>query len=91
MIVISLADKRTKDNPKALIIDTTMFRSSPSFIVGSVIIIGILAALIHSVLVKRVLIEIFQNGFKKVFLSAKNQFYECCRFFQRRDQSITKY
>ena len=45
MIIISLADKKTKDNPKALIIDTTMFRSSPSFIVGSVIIIGILSAL----------------------------------------------
>ena len=45
MIIVSLADKKTKDNPKALIIDTTMFRSSPSFIVGSVIIIGILSAL----------------------------------------------
>jgi len=45
MIIVSLADKKTNDNPKALIIDTTMFRSSPSFIVGSVIIIGILSAL----------------------------------------------
>jgi SSS family solute:Na+ symporter len=45
MILISLSDKKTKNNPKALIIDTTLFRCSPSFIVGSVIIIGILSAL----------------------------------------------
>ena len=45
MVVMSLADRRSKDNPKALDIDTTMFRSSPGFIVGSAIIIGILAAL----------------------------------------------
>jgi len=45
MIIISLTDKKTIHNPKALIIDKSMFRCSPSFIVGSVIIIGILAAL----------------------------------------------
>ena len=45
MIMISLTDKKTKHNPKALIIDTTMFRCPPAFIVGSVIIIGILSAL----------------------------------------------
>ncbi|MFT4155233.1 sodium/sugar symporter [Parafilimonas sp.] len=45
MIIMSLADKRTKHNPKALEIDTGMFRCSPAFIAGSVIIIGILAAL----------------------------------------------
>jgi len=45
MILISLADKKTKANPKALIIDTTLFKCSPGFIVGSVIIIGILSAL----------------------------------------------
>jgi SSS family solute:Na+ symporter len=45
MIVISLADRKTKYNPKALIIDTSLFRCSPGFIVGSVIIIGILSAL----------------------------------------------
>jgi SSS family solute:Na+ symporter len=45
MIVISLADSRSKDNPKALVIDTAMFRCSPGFIVGSTIIIGILTAL----------------------------------------------
>ena len=45
MLLISLPDKKTKDNPKALIIDTSLFKCSPGFIVGSVIIIGILAAL----------------------------------------------
>ena len=45
MIVMSLADRRSKDNPEVILIDATMYRSSPGFIVGSVIIIGILAAL----------------------------------------------
>jgi SSS family solute:Na+ symporter len=45
MIVISLIDKRSKDNPTIVVIDKTMFRCSPGFIVGSVIIIGILTAL----------------------------------------------
>jgi solute:Na+ symporter, SSS family len=45
MIVMSLADRKSKDNPKIVIIDKSMFRSTPSFIVGSVIIIGILTAL----------------------------------------------
>ncbi len=45
MFVISLADQRSKNNPKALPIDIKMFRSSPGFLVGSVIIIGILSAL----------------------------------------------
>ncbi|CAN5287700.1 sodium/sugar symporter [soil metagenome] len=45
MLVISLSDKKAKHNPKALIIDTSMFRVSPGFIVGSVIIIGVLSAL----------------------------------------------
>jgi SSS family solute:Na+ symporter len=45
MVVISLADSRSKYNPKALEIDTTMFRCSPGFIIGSTIIIGILTAL----------------------------------------------
>jgi SSS family solute:Na+ symporter len=45
MIVISLSDKKAKNNPKALIIDVKMFRCSPAFVVGSVIIIGILSAL----------------------------------------------
>jgi len=45
MIIISLADKKTQHNPKALIIDKSLFRCSPGFLVGSVIIIGILSAL----------------------------------------------
>ncbi|CAN5310855.1 sodium/sugar symporter [soil metagenome] len=45
MVVISLADKRSKDNKQIVQIDTTMFRSSPSFIIGSTVIVGILAAL----------------------------------------------
>jgi len=45
MIVMSLADRNSKDNPKALAIDAKMFRTMPAFIVGSTIIIGILVAL----------------------------------------------
>ena len=44
VIIISLASKK-KDYSKAVIIDTKMFRSSTSFIIGSVIIVGILTAL----------------------------------------------
>jgi SSS family solute:Na+ symporter len=45
MVVISLADKRSKDNKQIVQIDTTMFKCSPSFIIGSTVIVGILAAL----------------------------------------------
>ena len=45
MVVISLADRRSKTLPRVVEIDTKMFRCSPGFIVGSVIIIGILTAL----------------------------------------------
>ena len=45
MVVMSLADKKSKNNPTIVEIDKTMFRCSPGFIVGSVIIIGILTAL----------------------------------------------
>src|SRR5258706_6637440 len=44
MVVISLADRRSKDNPRVVVIDKSMFRCSPGFIVGSAIIIGILTA-----------------------------------------------
>jgi SSS family solute:Na+ symporter len=44
VIIISLLDTK-KEYSKSLVIDTRMFRSSPSFIVGSVIIVGILSAL----------------------------------------------
>jgi SSS family solute:Na+ symporter len=45
MVVMSLADRSRRDAHKALVIDTKMFRATPGFIVGSFIIIGILAAL----------------------------------------------
>lgn len=45
MYLISLIETRKGVKPAALEIDTKMFKSKPSFIVGSVIIIGILAAL----------------------------------------------
>ena len=45
MIIITLSDPKSKNNPQGLEIDKTMFKVSPSFIVSSVIICGILAAL----------------------------------------------
>ena len=45
MIVITLADPKSRDNPQGLEIDTQMFKVSPSFIVASVMICGILSAL----------------------------------------------
>lgn len=45
IIVMSLLDRKSKDQPQKLIIDTTMFRCSPAFIIGSAIVIGILIAL----------------------------------------------
>ena len=45
MIVISIADRNSKNNPDTVIIDSKMFRCSPGFIIGSTIIMGILAAL----------------------------------------------
>ena len=44
-VVISLLTPKNNDPNKQIIIDTKMFRCSPSFVVGSVIIVGILAAL----------------------------------------------
>jgi SSS family solute:Na+ symporter len=45
MILVTLSDPRSRENPQGLEIDRGMFRVSPSFIVSSVIICGILAAL----------------------------------------------
>ncbi|RZA00363.1 MAG: hypothetical protein EOO68_11400 [Moraxellaceae bacterium] len=45
MVVMSLLDKRSRDNPRVIEVDTKMFRTSPGFIIGSVLIVGILAAL----------------------------------------------
>ncbi|MET4082916.1 SSS family solute:Na+ symporter [Pedobacter sp. UYP30] len=45
MILISLLEFRHSQNPKGLEIDSSMFRPRPGFIVGSVLIVGILVAL----------------------------------------------
>ena len=45
MIIMSLLDRKSKDQPRAIEIDTSMFRVSAGFAVGSVLIIGILTAL----------------------------------------------
>ncbi len=45
MVIVSLADPRSKANVRVVEIDKTMFRCSPAFIIGSTVIIGILAAL----------------------------------------------
>lgn len=45
MIVVTLLDKRSRDQKRVIEIDTSMFRTSPGFIAGSVIITGILVAL----------------------------------------------
>ncbi|MEX6686684.1 sodium/sugar symporter [Danxiaibacter flavus] len=45
VIIISLLSSPGKEEHKALIVDKSMFKSSPGFIFGSVIIMGILTAL----------------------------------------------
>lgn len=45
MGIISLLDPKSKNNPKGLEIDASMFRLNPAFTVGAIIICGILAAL----------------------------------------------
>jgi SSS family solute:Na+ symporter len=45
MIVMSLLDRKSNEQPRVIQIDSTMFRSSPVFIAGSVLILGILTAL----------------------------------------------
>lgn len=45
MIVMSLADPKTKKAERIIEVDTGLFRCSPSFIAGSVLIVGILSAL----------------------------------------------
>ena len=45
MIVMSLADRRSKVQPVLIEVDPRMFRTSRSFAVGSVLIVGILTAL----------------------------------------------
>lgn len=45
MIVISLLDSGSKNNPKAIEVTAHMLRTSPAFNIGAMLIIGILAAL----------------------------------------------
>jgi SSS family solute:Na+ symporter len=45
IVWISLADKKNKNMKEIIIVDKSMFRVSPGFVVGSVVIFGILTAL----------------------------------------------
>lgn len=45
MIIMSLLNPKTKDAKKIIEVDKSLFKTTPAFIVGSVIICGILAAL----------------------------------------------
>jgi SSS family solute:Na+ symporter len=45
MTVVTLMDKKSKQQERVLIIDNSMFKPSATFVVGSVLIIGILTAL----------------------------------------------
>jgi len=45
MVIISLADPKSKDNPKGITLEASLFTTSFAFKVGSLIIIGILTAL----------------------------------------------
>jgi SSS family solute:Na+ symporter len=45
MVVISLADKSSKNNPKGLEIDAEMFKPKGAFAIGAALVVGILAAL----------------------------------------------
>lgn len=45
MVVISLLDPKSKDNPKGMEVDTESFKTSPTFTIGALLIIGVLAAL----------------------------------------------
>ncbi len=45
MVIISLSDEKSKNNPKGLEIDSSMFKMSNGFAAGALIVLGILAAL----------------------------------------------
>jgi SSS family solute:Na+ symporter len=45
MAIISLADPKSKDNPKAMEVDTSMFKTSQTFAIGALLVLGVLAAL----------------------------------------------
>jgi solute:Na+ symporter, SSS family len=45
MVIISLAELKGRENPKGLEVDASMFRTSPGFTVGALLVCGILVAL----------------------------------------------
>jgi SSS family solute:Na+ symporter len=45
IVLFGLIDPKTKNNPKALKVESSMFKVSPGFAIGSIITIGVLAAL----------------------------------------------
>jgi len=45
MVIMTLLDPKSKNNPKGLEVDASMFRTSGGFAVGAILICGILAAL----------------------------------------------
>jgi len=45
MVIISLFENKNGNNPKGLEIDKGMFKPQPSFIVGAVLVMGIITAL----------------------------------------------
>jgi len=45
MFIISILELKGRENPKGLEIDRSMFRTSPAFTVGSLLVLGILTAL----------------------------------------------
>lgn len=45
MVLVSLLDKKGQNNNKAIEVDPSMFRTSPSFTIGMLLILGALAAL----------------------------------------------
>jgi SSS family solute:Na+ symporter len=45
MIMFGLLDQKSRDNPKAIKIDSSMFKLSTSFMAGTIIVTAILAAL----------------------------------------------
>jgi solute:Na+ symporter, SSS family len=45
MVVISLLDPKSKNNPKALNVDPALFRTSPTFAIGALLVLGVISAL----------------------------------------------
>jgi len=45
MVVISLADTKSKTNPKGLEVDSSMFKTKGAFAIGAIIVCGLVAAL----------------------------------------------